>query len=190
MKNFQLLDSGIDVQPLLDAIERRPEMWKDITIRQEFEGTCHADTETIFLVGPDEFTVESYMGTTSAIPYHACVELSEELDPILNHFFGNVIQATEIGRILIVKLKAGGKVLEHIDEGTYADYYSRFHICLSGDEGSTLTAGDETQHFAKGEAWWFNHKALHSAENVSDKPRIHMILDAVSPFFEVGRTND
>jgi len=33
---------------------------------------------------------------------------------------------------------------------------------------------------------WFNHKVLHCAYNKSNVPRIHIIFDAVSPYFQVG----
>lgn len=49
--------------------------------------------------------------------------------------------------------------------------------------GSVLTAGGEVQHFAPGEAWWFDHKVEHTADNLGESPRIHIIFDAVTARF-------
>lgn len=84
--------------------------------------------------------------------------------------------------MFVVKLKSHGVIELHIDEGDYADHYSRFHICLQS-ENATLTVRNETQHFAPGEAWWLDHKARHYGNNDSEVPRIHIIFDAVSPLY-------
>ena len=81
------------------------------------------------------------------------------------------------------QLDLASVVTPHIDEGTYADHYARFHVAVTGNEQATLTAGPNTQHFAPGEAWWFDHKVRHSARNDSDTDRIHIIIDAVTDRF-------
>jgi len=184
MKQFDLVAQGLDVAPLLAALEAKPELWNDITIRQDFPGSAHHDTECIFLRGPATFTVYDYFDNTFAYDYRAMDVLEDVVAPLLKPVLQG-LGATELGYVLIVKLQPGGHVDEHIDEGTYADHYSRFHLALTGEEGATLTAGGETQHFAPGEVWWFNHKALHSADNKSESPRIHVIFDAVTPRYRV-----
>lgn len=178
MNNFKLIKHGIDVQPILAALEANPHMWNLLTIRQNFPGSAHKDTENIFIRGPKDFTVEDYFYDLGAYDYPHAHKLADVLVLPFAHLF-HEMHIQELGRIIIVKLAPGGHIDEHIDEGDYADYYERFHICLTGEEGSTLTAGDETQHFAPGECWWFNHKLPHYADNKSDVPRIHIIFDAV-----------
>lgn len=185
MRNFELLASGIDVAPLIELLDAAPELWAQITARQDLPGGSHADTDCIFVRGPDELTLDSYFYGTSARDYPAMDVLQDALIPIMRPILTDVLGVTELGRVLIVRLKPGGHVGEHIDEGVYADHFSRFHIAITGEAGSELTADGEVQHFAPGEAWWFDHKSLHSADNKADTPRIHIIFDAVTPRYRV-----
>ena len=51
MDNLKRIAYNLDVGPLLVALDERPELWKQITVRQTVEGTSHSDTETIFARG-------------------------------------------------------------------------------------------------------------------------------------------
>lgn len=178
--NFKRLAQGLDVQPLLAALSARPELWDAITVRQYALGSAHRDTRSIYLRGPYDFTFKDYFMTVEAYDYPLMDELSEVLIPLLRPMLQE-LGVTELGYVMLVELKPGGHVKAHVDSGKYADHYCRFHLTITGEQGSTLTAGGETQHFAPGELWWFNHKALHYADNTSDAARIHLILDAVVP---------
>ena len=182
--NVQLL-TGLDVQPMIDKLEAKSEMWNDITIRQDYLGSAHADTECIFIRGPLAFTPEDYFNDLSAAPYPAAPVFQEEFKLLMEPLM-EAIGLTQLGRVLIVKLKPGGHVKEHSDEGRSADYYSRFHIVLTTNEQCTNTTGGESVHWPVGSAWWFNHKAPHTADNGGDTDRIHIIVDAVSSLFPVG----
>lgn len=187
MQNFKLLTQGINIKPLMQALDARPDMWDQITIRQNFPGTAHADTQCIYVRGPEAFTYEKYMMDLGSYDYPAAHVLRDELVPIMKPIIEDILQATKVGRVLIVKMKPGGMLVPHIDEGQYADHFSRFHLCLTGGPGSTLTAGDESQHFAPGELWWFDHKAQHTAKNDEPTDRIHVIIDAVTSLFPMPR---
>jgi hypothetical protein len=160
-----------------------PHLWDEITARQEYTGSAHKDTQCIYPRGPYKFTPYYYMFHTGAYDYPVMDTLADVLVPVLRPLLTDALQVEELGRVLIVKLKPGGVVTPHIDEGTYADHYARFHVAVTGNEQATLTAGPNTQHFAPGEAWWFDHKVTHSARNDSDTDRIHIIIDAVTPRF-------
>lgn len=186
MNNFERIATDLNVIPLLNKLE--PELWREITLRQEYPG-AHHDTETIFLRGPKTLTPQDYFYDLGAYDYPAMNKLFYTVLPLVMPVLDK-IQTIELGRMLIVKLKPHGVVDLHVDEGLYADHYARFHICLQADEGSALTAEEETQHFAPGEVWWFNHKSNHYAKNESDTPRIHLIFDAVTPLYPMGESNE
>lgn len=185
MKNFELLLSDLDITPLLDALNSMPELWTEITLRQEYPGSAHHDTETIVVRGPKSFTREDYFFDFGAFNYPAAVTLDHLITPLLLPVIKK-LEVKELGRMLIVKLKPHGIVDLHIDEGDYADHFSRFHICLQS-ENATLTVRNETQHFSPGEAWWLDHKALHYGNNDSDLSRIHIIFDAVTPLYPMEK---
>jgi hypothetical protein len=182
--NVELL-TGLDVRPLLDKLEAMPKLWKEITLRQDYPGSAHGDTECIFIRGPEAFTPEKYFNDLGSYNYPASLAVRDEIAPLLNAVAG-AVDMQEMGRILIVKLKPGGHVKEHSDEGSYADYFSRFHIVLATNPQCTNTTGGESDHWPVGTAWWFNHKQMHTADNGGDTDRIHIIVDAVSTLFPVG----
>lgn len=183
---FKKLFEGVDITPLLQKLNSLPELWGVDTIRQTYPGSMHQDTECIFIRGPESFSFEKYMFDTGAYDFPAYRLLEEELNPILNRLL-EATECTQLGRVLIVKLLPQGVVDEHIDEGLYAEHYSRFHIGLVCPEGSTLTVEGEPEHIGAGEGWWFNHRKSHTAENNSVEDRIHIIVDLVSPHFKVDK---
>lgn len=180
--NFDLIADGINVAPLLAAIEEHPELWRQFTIRQDYPGSAHHDTECIFILGPRSFTYQDYFQDISSLDYPALTPLMDALLPVLQPVLKQ-IGVTELGRVLIVRLRAGGVIDEHIDQGKYADYYSRFHIVISANAGCALVVGGQAQPMAAGEAWWFDHHKVHSGHNRGDTDRIHLIFDAVTPSY-------
>lgn len=182
--NFERIATGLDVGPLLAALEAQPERWREITVRQDYPGSAHHDTEAIFLRGPRAFTVADYMGDPVAYDYPAMDALADVLVPLLRPLL-QAMEVSELGYVLAVNLKPGGRIDEHVDEGAYAEHYARFHLVLTSEPGNTFTVGGESVHMAPGELWWFNHRAPHRVANDSAAGRIHVIFDAVSPHYPV-----
>lgn len=182
--NFERIANGLNVEPLLNALADHPHLWQQITARQDYPGSAHHDTECIFVRGPAAFTPTEYQGTTDAHDYPAMDVLGDALIPLLRPVLAD-LGVTELGYVLIVKLKGFGVVDEHTDEGAYADHYSRFHLALTGADKAKLRVDMDLQHFAPGECWWFNHKRPHAALNGDMGDRIHVIFDAVTPRFPV-----
>lgn len=187
MRDFELIASGLDVQPIIDRIESMPGLWDEITARQEFTATAHRDTKTIFVRGPYKFTLYYYLFDLGSYDYPVMDDLQDVLVPVLTPLLKDELQVTELGRVLIVNLKAGGYIKPHIDEGKYADHFSRFHVALTGNNDCALMVGQDKQHMKPGEAWWFNHKVEHSAINAGQTDRWHIIIDAVTSRFPMGK---
>lgn len=189
MENFQRLASGLNVKPLLEAISRQPDLWNELKARQLTPGSPHHDTETIFLSWSKEQTIEACFNDIITVPYPASEYLPEArnlVDQLLD-----LVKAKELGRVIITKLLPGGSIDAHTDEGAYADYFERFHICLDSEPGNLFFCGEddlgEYAYMRGGEAWWFNHKARHWFINASPVPRLHLIIDAVAPLFRRER---
>lgn len=184
MTNHEFITTGLDVAPLLAELDKHADLWDQITIRQDYPGSAHHDTQAIFLRGPWRFTMADYMYKTDAYDYPALDAMESVLTTLLRPVLKD-LGVTELGYVIVAKLKPGGHIDEHVDEGTYADHFSRFHIALNDLPGATLTVNGEAQHYAPGELWWFNHKVRHSGDNHSDQARIHLIFDAVTPRYTV-----
>jgi len=179
MNHFTRIPFTFDPAPLLQELDAHPDLWKQITARQDFPGSDHRDTQTIYLQGPGHMDVPiDYMKVGNAFPYrmnmsalHVCCALvSRALE---------AIGATDLGYVMVVKLKAGGFVTPHIDEGPYADHFTRFHLVLSTNPSCKFSVWPELCRMKAGELWQFDHKATHAFINNGDTDRIHIIFDAV-----------
>lgn len=184
MPNFKLIAEGLNVQPLLDKLAAQPELWGRITDRQNFPGSPHKDTETIYLRwakdrslmgGFFDLTQEDHFETIEALAPE-CLHL---IQTAIAKIMGDVPQwDVNVGRVILTKMKPGGVITPHVDEGPYADRYDRFHVCLKGV--STFGCGEAVQQMRNGQVWWFNHKLQHSVIN-HEGDRIHLIIDLIAP---------
>jgi hypothetical protein len=184
--NFDRIATGLDAAPLLAALDVHSQLWGEITVRQSYPGSAHHDTECIFVRGPRAFTIDDYFNDLSAFDFPLPAPVRKAVDRLIDPLL-RLLGATEFGRVLIVRLAPGGTLDQHTDDGLYAEHYSRFHVALQAAEGSTLTVEDESTFMQPGEAWWFDHRKLHSARNDSQTPRIHVIFDAVTNRYPAPR---
>lgn len=82
---------------------------------------------------------------------------------------------TKHNRAAFFKLPVGGKVLRHIDDGSYYLTKDRYHVSLQGKY--RYCVGDECHVIEPGTFFWFNNKIPHDAENVGDNERITFVFD-------------
>lgn len=185
MRHFRRLCEGLQVQPFLDVLDARPELWAHFTARQKFPGTAHHDTRCIVALGPQEATGAAWFTALESVPWAPFPILHDALGQLLRPLAQAIALPgpEQLGRVMIVELEAGGEVDAHADQGAYAEYYARFHLVLTSAPGNRFDCGGESVWMRPGEAWWFNHRAVHYVCNRSAEPRIHIIVDAVSPLF-------
>ena len=171
----KLLKSGFNVDSAQHELENHPECWRELTFRQDFEGSAHTDTETIYLRGPTEISPNAMIHSTKAINYPIiqrlphCVELAT--------YIMQYMQPKEVGRIVIVNLKPHKSVSAHIDEGEYADYYKRYHVPIKTNSLVHHYSQNDYVIMQKGELWEYAHKLPHHTVNLSDSDRWNMIFD-------------
>ena len=180
MQHFRRLAEGIAPAALLAKLEATPELWQEITVRQDYADSAHKHTETIFLRGPDAFDWQTVQGGFSAKNYPALAILADPIGPILDRLCFD-LQVSELGRVMLVNLKSRCGISPHTDEGAYAEHFSRIHVALKSEVGNAFMCGGEMIHMKPGEAWWFDHQTEHKVDNDSIADRIHLIIDLVSP---------
>lgn len=187
MTHFKLLASGLDVSKLAAEIASQPDLFDEVTDRQDYPGSAHRDSKTIFLRWCKGLDVKSAFSEIPAFDFPAMGKLAtaRELINYAIHRAG----AQQLGRVLVVSLRPGGVVTPHADEGAYADFYERFHIVLKSEPGNIFRCEDETVEMKTGDLWCFNHKTEHEVRNMSDSNRIHLIIDMVAPEFRRERMN-
>lgn len=179
MNHFTFIPFDFDPSEALHELAAHPDLWKQITARQDFPGSDHKDTETIYLRGPGHMeTPADYMAVGNAADYLGNLAALPWCEALVRDAL-KAIGATELGYVMVVKLKAGGVVTPHVDEGPYSDHYTRFHLVLSTNARCVFHVGDEVKHMRICELWQFDHKARHHFVNGGETDRIHIIFDAV-----------
>lgn len=182
---FRRVAQNINVAPLVARLKTRPELWGEITARQEAPGSPHKDTEAIFLRWCEGQDLDSVFNDLEAVDYPAASTLMPEVGHAVLALLTMLGETAELGRVMIVKLKPGGHITPHVDEGRYADYYDRFHVCLEGE--CDFTVAGKTFTCRPGEGWWFNHKRKHEVRNNSTSDRLHLIVDVAVPAYRALR---
>lgn len=186
MNNFKLIAEGIDSTPVLTALDRNAELWDAVTIRQDYEGSAHRDTKCIFLRAPA--SMDNVLEVIDSVHTPYVARLGSPVIALMEALVA-LVGIRELGRVMLVKLKPGGVITPHTDEGAYAEYYARFHFVLSGE--CEFRVNSQRMDMAPGELWWFNHQRRHSVAN-GDADRIHLIFDGTAPGYTgaLGSTNE
>lgn len=184
MKNFQQLASNTDVLPLLLAIKRRPDLWKEDTYLRDYPQGPFGQIESIML----RFPVKGVYETEEELKNHlSTYDQHESVDyppyKVLPEARGIVaalmtrVGGERLGRVMLNKMVPGSVIYPHCDTPAHTDYYSRFHVVLQSQPGVVFRAGDEKVFMNTGEVWWFNNAAEHEVINNSADDRIHMVID-------------
>lgn len=154
-------------------------------LRQQAPGSAHHDTETIILRAPPEPSADNWQLDVDHIDYPILKDWKSAkamLTRIRNAVAPlNGGAPAELGKAMVVSLKPGGHVDWHVDEGEYAEAHDRLHVCLVPSPGAWLYAGGEGAVLPVGQLTWVNNRVLHSAVNMGQNARVHLIVDVRKP---------
>lgn len=177
MKNFQPI-AKVDPVALLNQIVRQPDLWKADTYLRDYPQGPFGDTDTIFLRFPPASVTELERGEKDE---HECVWMDGwlHLPAARSVVFGLMakVEGERLGRVMINRLRPGGRVYPHADTPAHADYWDRYHVVLQSGPGCNFRCGEETVQMATGDCWWFQNALEHEVVNNSDDDRIHLIID-------------
>ena len=183
--NFLRIGAGQVVTPLMLAISRRPELWREDTYLRDYPQGPFGEVESIML----RFPIKGVKETQAEVDQHLLThdphesidqpayKVLTEARPLVMSLFA-AVHGERLGRVMINKIKPGGVIYPHADTPLHADYYSRFHVVMQSGEGVKFRCGNEWASWETGAVFWFNNKLEHEVINESTVDRIHMIIDA------------
>jgi len=188
MRNFLRIAEGMNVKPLLNALYRKPELWKADDFLRKFPQGPFGETDTIYLRFQEHVPVETdeelqlyQQNKLAGHDLHECPWRPEvnELPEARTHIMGLVtaLGATRLGRCMINRVVPGGRIFPHADSPWHASYWDRYHLVLQSRPGNTFRCEDETIWMREGEIWWFQNALEHEVINNSDADRIHLVMD-------------
>ena len=150
-------------------------LWNWLNIRKAFYGSKHNSVDDIvlrFQSVQGKFKVKNFFDTEECSDFFVQQYLPHTMEVIKQ-----LTKGFSVGRIVIAKLKAGGIIDSHIDEGLYHKNYSRYHMVVDTNKEVVFTCLDEQQHMNEGSIWWFNNRVTHSVINNGITDRTHIVLD-------------
>lgn len=188
MRNFQKIAEGVNVTPLLNALYRKPELWKADDYLRKYPQGPFGEIDTVFLRFQDMFCVKSEedlelykQNKLAGHDFHECTWRPEihELPEARAHIMAlmTALGATRLGRCIVNRIKPGGRIYPHCDSDTHAAYWDRYHIVLQSEPGNVFRCVDEQVWMRQGEIWWFQNALEHEVINNSAEDRLHLIID-------------
>lgn len=181
MRNFLKLAAGINITPLLHAVQRQPELWNQNKLRTTHQDSPHTAVDDIWLRFNDLTLYESseeyskILDEHESICYPAWFKLPE-VQPIIFDLM-HLVRGTRLGRVLVTRLAPGKSIVPHVDSGSHAAYYERYHCVLQNIAGSNFRAGNETVCMQPGDLYWFDNSKEHEVINHSREDRVTLIID-------------
>lgn len=188
MRNFLKLADGVNVKPLVNALYRKPDLWKADDFLRKYPQGPFGDTDTIYLRFQDHVQVQSAeeeelykQNKLAGHDLHECpwrpeVDQLPEARALIMALM-TATGATRLGRCMINRLVPGGKIFRHADSPWHASYWDRYHIVLQSEPGNVFMCGDEQLWMRPGEIWWFQNAIEHEVVNNSSDDRIHLVVD-------------
>ncbi|MBV8652221.1 MAG: aspartyl/asparaginyl beta-hydroxylase domain-containing protein [Alphaproteobacteria bacterium] len=166
---------ALAIDALAGAVDTHAARFADMVFRQRAPGSAHPDTETIYLRMPPTLSRETIFESLDSIDYPLMQE------PAIREAVAAVsrLAGGRAARAMIVKLKPGGRIAPHVDEGAYAAATRRYHLPIATNPLAWLEAGGERLHLPAGTLWWFDKHALHRGGNDGATDRIHLIVDTL-----------
>lgn len=189
MRNFQRLATGVNVTPLMLAINRHPSLWTEDTFLRHYPQGPFGEVDSIMLRFPVKMQAETEaeidLYKQNLLPGHDQHEsidypayaLLTEARPIVSNVF-SAVAGTRLGRVMINRIAPGGSIFPHADTPEHCRYYSRYHVVLQSEPGVSFRCGNEKTYWETGSVFWFNNALEHEVINNSAVDRIHMIIDA------------
>lgn len=170
MSHIARLFTGLDVAPLLAALDAAPELWNQNTARTEDPASPHHGLDDIW-------ARYAAPGVDGAAP-HASVwypsAITEATKALVYPLMG-MVRGDQLGGVLITRIPPGAKCRPHTDPGWHARYYEKFAIQLRAAPGQLFCFEGESLETAPGDVFWFDNAHTHWVENDTPHERITLI---------------
>jgi len=180
LKNLLKIAQGIDVTPLVLALQRQPNLWNRHSTRKDYEESPHKGSSDIWLRYND---IKKYAdGDFSTFgDEHESIFYPEwyALPQVRQIVFGLMarVEGTRLGGVLITKIPPGGKIAPHVDESWHAKYYNtKLYVVLQSNPQCLNRVEDDLVAMAPGDVWYFDNTKEHEVVNDGQDDRMTLIV--------------
>lgn len=162
---------GIDVEPMVQALEGHPELWNQHRGRTDPADSPHHGLDDIWArYAPP--------GADDSGP-HASVWYPSPILSVFKDFtypLMGMVRGDELGGVLITRIPPGATCKPHTDPGWHARYYEKFALQIKAAPGQKFCFENAELETAPGDVFWFDNSRLHWVENPTEHERITMIV--------------
>ena len=172
--DFKFL-GNIDITLILKNLSTfTEEQWNEHTHRNA-DFRAHKHTNTLDILWDKESLKTGLTGAKNKINYKQLDfdYIKNLLQPIYEKHYG----PGYFIRVLLPRLKPGGSIPTHKDNGKSLMEVKRTHIPLITNENIFFRVGGTTKNLKAGEVWEINNARKHAVNNNSEEHRIHLIVD-------------
>lgn len=172
MSHIKLLAQGINVAPMLWALQSNPQLWDQQTGRTESPDSPHHELSDIWARYADPATAKEDGSHDSAwYPAADVLPVKDLVYPLMQ-----AAQGDRLGGVLITRIKPGQICKPHTDPGWHARYYQKFAIQIQSAPGQAFHFEGESLVTKPGDVFWFDNAFTHWVTNDSESDRITMIV--------------
>ncbi|MEZ5892245.1 MAG: aspartyl/asparaginyl beta-hydroxylase domain-containing protein [Parvularculaceae bacterium] len=174
-----LRDLGaVTVEPLRDAILAQEEdAWRENQFRQN-EYKVHSQTETIVMI----FCSDDNWPNLDVTKEAGWDRLSAQALPLMHDIIERGYpKGGTIIRAMAAKLKAGGRIMPHIDHLGSFRISHRIHIPITTNKRVRFMLDGRPHQMEVGRAYEINNQMTHGVINSGNEDRIHFIFDYAPP---------
>lgn len=168
-ENFRFIARDLDVSDILQEVLDNPNDWEVVSTYKNIAGDLkpYGFLPLVMAVveneGDNPKDSELLRETTLYPKYKKIREFLKKYN------------CDKHSRAAFFRLKPGGRVGDHIDDGTYYLDKDRYHLSLQGTY--RYKVGDEERIIEPGTFFWFDNKKTHSAINLAGEDRITFVFD-------------
>lgn len=171
MSKIKLLASGINVHPILWALQSHPELWDQNAARTENPDSPHYGLSDIW-------ARYAAPGVNGAEPHESVWYPNADLLPIKDLVYSimGAVQGDQLGGVLITKIPPGKQCRPHVDNGWHAQHYEKFGLQIQSSPGQAFCFDDEQLETKPGDLFTFDNSYNHWVTNDTPYDRITMIV--------------
>lgn len=170
MSRIKLVATGVDVRPMLAALQAHPELWDQHPARTENPSSPHHGLSDIWA----RFAASGVDGSLAhESVWYPCADslpIRGLVYPLMS-----LVHGDRLGGVLITKIPAGKQCKPHSDQGWHARYYKKFAVQLAADPGQAFHFEGEHLVTKPGDVFSFDNAFTHWVTNPTPHDRITVI---------------
>lgn len=165
------IGSGVDVQPLLWALQENPQLWNVHSGRTKPADSPHREVDDIWARFAPEGSSGGEPHDSIWYPAAAVLPVREIVFPLMT-----MVAGERLGGVLITRIPAGRTCYPHADHGWHARHYEKFAVQLQSAPGQFFCFEGERLEAKPGDIYTFNNAFEHWVTNDTAHDRITLIV--------------